>query len=387
MTGQDVKLLKADDAGDRSMWLAAWRECGREPFAHPAYVELFAGSPGEQARCLVARSDAGTAILPLVLRPIHHSVRGLRPRLQDAISPYGYGGPYGATNGSTVRVWSLLADWMRGEGVVSMFARLALDANRPTDLPVDAVVRTTAENIVVDLTRPEAEQWFHYEHKVRKNVKKALHAELSVTIQPQFADLAEFVALYHETMSRRDASSFYRFDHAFFEKVQGELSENCIAAEVRDCTGRLVSAELVLTSDRFLYSYLGGTQENAFPARPNDLLKHEVINYGRGTGRRGYVLGGGYSAGDGIFRYKRSFDPTGSVPFRTLRLIADQHAYALLTRSHLGPRPSDDEDEDEGFFPAYRAPVDGGDQARQAPPSDLVVQDGRQEHGERRPHG
>lgn len=386
MTGHEVAFLRADDESDRTAWLAAWRECSREPFAHPTYVELFARASGEQARCLVVRSGPAVAVLPFVLRPVPGECPGRGALLSDAISPYGYGGPYGTREDVTARVWSFLADWMRAEGVVSMFGRLALGAGYPADLPAGATVKAVADNIVVDLTRSGPEQWLHYDHKVRKNVKRALQAELSVTIQPQFTDLAEFVALYSHTMSRREADEFYKFELPFFERLQQEMAENCIAAEVRDRTGRLVSAELVLASDGFMYSYLGGTHEDAFPTRPNDLLKHEVINFGRATGRQGYVLGGGYQAGDGILRYKRSFDPTGSVPFRTLRLIADQHAYALLTRAHLGPRPSD-EDEDEGFFPAYRAPVDGGDHARQAPPSDLVVQDGRQEHGERRPHG
>ena len=387
MTSHDVTILSADDEDDRRTWLAAWRDCGREPFAHPAYVELFAGSPGEHARCLVARSEGSVAILPFVLRPIAHEVRELGPQVVDAISPYGYGGPYGNTRHLAARIWSPLAAWMRSEGVVSLFARLALDAVLPTDLPADTVVGTTAENVVVDLTRPEAEQWLHYEHKVRKNVKKALHAELSVTITSQFANLGEFVALYHDTMSRRDASAFYRFDYSFFETLQREMPENCIAVEVRDHVGRLVSAELVLSSDRLLYSYLGGTREDAFPARPNDLLKHEVINYGRETGRRGYVLGGGYSAGDGIFRYKRSFDPTGSVPFRTLRLIADGPAYALLTAAH-GCEDTVGEDGDEGFFPVYRRPVpgsqpgpDGLDARPSRSPMDMQAFRERQSHG------
>lgn len=357
MKGPSTQILRSDDAQDREAWLAAWRECGREPFAHPAYVELFAHSQGEQARCLVARDDSGTAIVPFILRPVSHNVQGLRSGLSDAISPYGYGGPYGTSKTLASGVWPLASEWMHEEGVVSLFARLALNAPEP-DLPDGAAVRPTADNVVVDLALTEAEQWLRYEHKVRKNVKKALRAELSATIRPRFSDLDEFVELYHDTMSRRSASSFYFFDRTFFVAIQDGLPESYVAAEVRDATGRLVSAELVLTSDQFLYSFLGGTREDAFPMAPNDLLKHAVIGYGRTTGRRGFVLGGGYSAGDGIFRYKRSFDPTGSVPFRTLRLIADSPTYDRLTEAHAheqsGARSACIDDD---FFPAYRGPA------------------------------
>jgi hypothetical protein len=355
MTRPRVHVLRSDDAQDREAWLAAWSECGSEPYAHPAFVELSASSPGEQAHCLVARDDAGVVMLPFVVRPVPHSVPGLRPGLRDAISPYGYGGPYGTSEPLAVGVWSLLSEWMREEGVISMFVRLALDAPEP-DLPDGASVRLTADNIVVNLAETEAEQWGHYEHKVRKNVKKALRAELSVAVHPRFTDLDEFVDLYHDTMSRRDASSFYYFDRTFFAVIQDHLPRNHVAAEVRDPAGRLVSAELVLTSERFLYSFLGGTREDAFPMAPNDLLKHTVIEHGRTTGRRGFVLGGGYSAGDGIYRYKRSFDPTGSVPFRTVRMIADSPTYDLLTAALVDQQAdAQSASVDDGFFPAYRS--------------------------------
>ena len=116
-------------------------------------------------------------------------------------------------------------------------------------------------------------------------------------------------------------------------------------AQVVDETGGVVSTELVLTGDRFCYSFLGGTRASAYPASPNDLLKHRVIEHGAEVGLAGYVLGGGYQPGDGIFRYKRSFDPTGIVPFMGVRLVADQAAYELMS----GPAI------DADFFPAYRA--------------------------------
>src|SRR5665647_550990 len=160
MKGPSTQILRSDDAQDREAWLAAWRECGREPFAHPAYVELFAHSQGEQARCLAARDDSGTAIVPFILRPVSHNVQGLRSGLRDAISPYGYGGPYGTSKTLASGVWPLASEWMHEEGVVSLFARLALNAPEP-DLPDGAAVRVTADNVVVNLAAAEADQWLH----------------------------------------------------------------------------------------------------------------------------------------------------------------------------------------------------------------------------------
>lgn len=353
-----------DNDRDRSEWLRAWAACGREPFAHPAYVELFArGKQG--ARCAVSTAGEETTILPFLLRPLEGecgSADSART-LFDASSPYGYGGPYSSPGADPASLWGELARWMREEGVVSFFGRLALDSSLPSELPSGATVVSDSENVVVDLTRDAEEQWRTYDHKVRKNVNKARRSDLTVDVRDTFTDVAEFARLYHSTMDRRQASTWYYFDAAFFGSIERDLPGGYVAAEVRDAAGTLVSAELVLASDRYLYSYLGGTTSEAFDLRPNDLLKHAVIDYGRASGRVGYVLGGGLSADDGIFRYKRSFDRAGCVSFRRLTMVADDAAYDALVADRLAAALRTDADArlQAGYFPLYRAPVVVGD--------------------------
>ncbi len=340
MTGTG-HALEARDPGDRAAWVDAWERCGREPFAHPAYVELFCREPGERAVCVVHRAPSSEAILPFVVRPVPARAGA---SAWDAVSPYGYGGPWPSAPTSDGTVWEEALRWMREAGLVSFFGRVGLFSPLPASQDVARDVRHVSDNVVVDLTRTADEQWMHYEHKVRKNVKKAQRAGLEVEVRPWFTDLAEFTDLYHGTMRRREAASFYYFDSAFFSALHDAMPDNVVAAEVRSPDGRLVSAELVLAGDTHLYSFLGGTRADAFRWAPNDLLKHAVIEYGRATGRRGFVLGGGYGPEDGILRYKSSFDPTGRHPFRTLRAVLDPAAYAALSR----------DDAAGDYFPAYR---------------------------------
>jgi len=248
---------------------------------------------------------------------------------------------------------------MAREKIVSLFGRLALDTPTPSDLPSGASVKSDSDNVVVDLTRLATDQWQHYEHKVRKNVKKAIRANLRVELKQSFSDLEEFSQLYESTMDRREASSWYYFGLDFFTSLTDRLNGSYIAAEVRDVTNCLVSAELILCSDKYLYSFLGGTLREAFPYAPNDLLKHAAIDYGRESGRSGYVLGGGYSKGDGIYRYKRAFDPTGCSPFRRMEMIADQGIYDSLVAERLRHECSGAPSAQlgDGFFPAYRRNV------------------------------
>lgn len=358
---QSVRLL-SNEGKDRESWLSTWEACGREPFAHPGYVESFCAHE-ETAHCAVVTTSHGEAILPMVLRVIPGGAGARTPELRDATSPYGYGGPFGDNPASLAGVWSVLAGWMADQQIVSMFGRLSLEAPIPAPLSAGVVVRSDADNVVVDLRRPAEEQWRHYEHKVRKNVNKALRAGLKVRVSDDFDDLGEFSALYGATMDRRNASAWYHFDEEFFASLTGRIKGSYLTAEVRDVDDRLVSAEVVLCSDKYMYSFLGGTLPDAFPHAPNDLLKHEVINYGRESGRIGFVLGGGYAANDGIFRYKRAFDPTGVVPFRRVEVVGDPASYRRLVEARLRDvhQAGAELGLADGYFPSYRAPFVGRD--------------------------
>ena len=97
-----------------------------------------------------------------------------------------------------------------------------------------------------------------------------------------------------------------------------------------------------------MYSYLGGTDEEYFAYRPNDFLKYHIIRWGFEHGYRQFVLGGGYGADDGIFRYKKSFAPEGIVRFYTGQAVFDSTGYDALCALRTDLPNS-------GFFPRYRA--------------------------------
>ena len=336
-----------DPVADRETWLEAWQATGREPFAHPDYVGLFAGDQ-DHPLALLDEQEEGRVLLPLVCRQLPG---GMGPGT-DAVSPYGYGGPFAVGAPDWRAFYEHLLGWMREAGVVSAFLRASLECAAPTldDLPGLRAVHL-ADNVRVDLGRSDDEQWRHVAHKVRKNVNKARRANLSVRITEGFADLSSFLEVYASTMTRRDADVRYRFDEDFFEAI-GQLSGCALVADVLDTAGRVVSTELVLVSDARYYSFLGGTLQDAFAHAPNDLLKHAVIEHGRAAGKAHYVLGGGYEPGDGIFRYKLAFDPEGIVPFFGIQLVGDQATYDALTRQGV-------EGDGEGgdYFPAYRRPA------------------------------
>lgn len=350
-TAGGFQVLAAADSASRQEWLRRWAQWpGREPFAHPAYVELFL-DPGEQAICLVWDRGGTSVLFPAVLRPLPPQLG--RPGY-DLTSPYGYGGPFlvAGTADGAAEFWAEFAAWARGQGIVSAFSRLSLFGDEL--LPVlPGVVRSSQRNVVVDL-RPDADVlWRSYEHKVRKNVNRARREGLEFEIDPTGETMAEFEAIYEATMERRDAAESYRFAGDFFARIRDELGGSFVVAGVRDA-GKLVSTELALVAGDKVYSFLGGTLQEAFPKRPNDLLKHELISWSKAAGKNYFVLGGGYGSDDGIFRYKASFAPGGQLPFSTWRYVVDPDGYQDLEARHAaaqavleGTRPA--------FFPAYRA--------------------------------
>lgn len=365
---EPFRILAADDPADARAWLSAWEAWPeREVFAHPAYVRLSAGA-GERARCALLTTPGGSVLYPFLHRDL--SVAGPPgaglpgagpPGPSDLTSPYGYGGPFvwGAADDDARAVlaasfWPSFDAWCAGAGVVSEFVRFHLGPGALLAFPGD--VRERMPNVVVPLDRAAETMWTGFEHKVRKNVNRARRSGVTVEFDRTGERLGTFLEIYEATMGRREASAHYYFPRTYFEAIHRDLPGQFVYAFAMH-EGRAVSAELVLVSASSLYSFLGGTLREAFDVRPNDLLKVEVMAWGQREGRTRFVLGGGVEPGDGIYRYKLSFAPSGSVPFSVGSRVHDAVQYDRLTdaRREAAARAGETWAPPETFFPAYRA--------------------------------
>ena len=352
-----LRVLDAADGEEREAWLAAWTEWeGREVFAHPAFVQLFA-QPGDRALCAVLdEMDAPGAILhPFLLRDLaRQPYAAAALPATDVVSPYGYGGPYawgaGREPAAAPGFWDALDQWSADHAVVAEFIRFPLLDPTGESYPGDRSERQL--NVVRSLEPEGGALWMDFEHKVRKNVNKARRSGVTVVADTTAERLDDFVRIYHQTMSRREAGQGYYFSRSFFETINTQLAGQwCYFHALLD--GRVVSTELVLVSAENVYSFLGGTDHEAFDSRPNDLLKFEVMEWARGQGKKRFVLGGGYQPGDGIFRYKLAFAPGGTVPFFAGTRVLRENAYEALVRGRAALEGVDWAPA-EGYFPAYR---------------------------------
>jgi Acetyltransferase (GNAT) domain len=328
-------------SADSADWLAHWISWpGREVYAHPGYVSLFEDER-TRAHCAGWRSEGGSVLYPFLLRDLRGEPFGVDAA--DVITPYGYGGAFfwgRDRDAVAAKFWEAFDGWAAEQPVVSELVRLALFEDELLPYPGDREQRLV--NVVRDLEPGADELWMDCEHKVRKNVKKARRAGVRIEFDVAGARLDDFLRLYLHTLDRRDAPERYRFSREFFER----LPEQRIYVHALHGDD-VVSSELVLLSEQSAYSFLGGTDSEAFELRPNDLLKWELILWAKEARKRRFVLGGGYGADDGIFRYKHSFAPHGLVPFFIGRRVLEPELYRELTE-RTGARA------DADFFPAYR---------------------------------
>lgn len=353
------RILNSENHDDKQVWLSAWESWpGREVFAHPDYVDLFTDK-NSCACCGISATPTGTVLYPFILRDISgepYYVQALGSAF-DIVTPYGYGGPFcfkcPDKSKLAKQFWEVFESWTSRQNIVSEFIRFSLLGDTVLDYPGEKEFKF--DNIVRDLLPDKETIWMDYEHKVRKNVKKAIRNGIHVETDENGYRLDDFLRIYNTTMDRRNADKGYYFGKSFFETISSQLFGQHIYFHA--CSGKkVVSTELVLVSSENVYSYLGGTDGDYFDSRPNDLLKHEIILWAKSHGKKRFVLGGGYQKDDGIYKYKSSFAPRGVVPFWVgYRVLNSEVCRKLVNaRTDYEKGKGTDWTPRAGYFPPYR---------------------------------
>ncbi|MFA5039002.1 MAG: GNAT family N-acetyltransferase [Candidatus Omnitrophota bacterium] len=354
---QPFQVWDASDEKQKVRWQELWRSWPKHDiFAHPDLAAIYAAG-GQRAMAVFYKAEKGCILYPFVKRSL-----GALPWVPrelasfcDTTTSYGYGGAYywgadEARSRISELFWKAYDEWARQERCVSEFIRFHLFDDDLAAYPGEKVERNA--NIVRSLTLTDDALWMDFEHKVRKNIKKARRSGLTFLADENGRYLEDFLRIYDQTMKRRNASGFYYFGREYFEALSRSLGPHKAYFHVLD-GGRIVSTELVLYSSQTAYSFLGGTEDEAFDKRPNDLLKYEIMGWARARGIKNYCLGGGYEPDDGIYRYKLSFAPEGELRFFTGQRVIDEARYNELMsareRFQGGWAPR------EGYFPRYRS--------------------------------
>lgn len=295
--------------------------------------------------------DGGTAAQYLyVKRPVPWLIQG--EQFFDTITPYGYGGPVliqGNPDPSFIdHFYFAWSEYCKNNRIVSEFVRYHLFDNQEFIKAFPGEVRYVSDNVVCLLSSDIDQLWMDSDHKVRKNVKKAQANGLVVSTDSTGEYLENFISIYNSTMERNDARSFYYFSKDYFQQIIETLKGHFMFFHVWK-EDIIISTELVIYSEKYVYSFLGGTLNDFYLLRPNDLLKFEIIKWSKESGHKAFILGGGYGGNDGIYRYKKSFSSSADAPFYVGKKIHNQVIYEELVKICQKKRKLD-----ESFFPLYR---------------------------------
>ncbi|TXF77542.1 GNAT family N-acetyltransferase [Chryseobacterium sp.] len=327
-----------------------------EPYFLMDYINTFSNGL-QDLICFSFTTKAGNKmIMPGYLKPV--VIDDETTEYFDFSTPYGYTGPFISeqiSDSDLTEFWTAVDSWYKSNKVITEFIRFNLSGNEKS---YSGTVFPTMLNIkgkIVD----ENLQWTAFDHKVRKNVKKAIREGL--TSQVFYHDISEeriseFYKIYIDTMQRTNAAKhfFYTLDQfKLFIKDNTDFAALC-TVYFDDIP---VSSELLLVSVDAIYSFLGGTVDTYFDKRPNDFLKVEALNWARLQGKKYYVLGGGYGYEDGIFKYKKSFFPNDVVSYYTGRKILNEEVYAELVEKVSALKEKRGFEplhlDDTSFFPLY----------------------------------
>ncbi|MRT93449.1 GNAT family N-acetyltransferase [Ancylomarina sp. 16SWW S1-10-2] len=350
-----MKILSTKIESEYLTWLNIWREWnGKEIFAHPDYLNLY--DDYSDAMCAVFKHDDKIVLYPFCLRDLSTDF-SLAQQSNDIISPYGYGGLYligdGDFNAIIEAFYLKFSEWAVSKNIISEFIRFDL-FNESRDKYNGDIIHNN-DNIVCDLTKGKELLWKEFKAKVRNNVRKATSNNISLKLDFNGDRIDDFLKVYYGTMDRRLAQATYYFNREFFLRIHEKLKGNFVYF-FAEKNGEVISADLVLISDTKIYSFLSGTDRDAFQYRPNDFVKYNIINWGVDEHKTDYVIGGGYKMLDSLFSYKKSFAPEGIIPFYVGKKIYNAELYNQLVEFKENEllENSDVLDRDSDFFPLYR---------------------------------
>lgn len=272
----------------------------------------------------------------------------------DIITPYGYGGPIITETSDHSKLLELYFASFKAfcaeNNIISEFMRFHLFDNILIRQNYYGEVINLSSNVIRDLQLPMDEIWLDFDRKVRKNYRRATKDGITLQLDQTGSGVREFLNIYYRTMERNSATNYYYFPESYFEDINLNLMGHYAYFHAM-MDQKIVSTELVLFSDKYAYSFMGGTSSEYYSSRPNDFLKVEIIKWCKESGKELFVLGGGYKKDDGIYQYKKAFSPNLAADFYLGKYIHNNDVYDRLVALREQEKSYD---KNTNFFPAYR---------------------------------
>lgn len=270
----------------------------------------------------------------------------------DLETPYGYGGPLVdlsiVPEESQIEFRSGLKSFCVKHGIVSQFVRFHPLLGNYKYLPLVIEGRCLRDTIYID-TSDAALIEKNMDAKHRNTVRKAERMGVTV-IQKSISEYEPFMEMYYETMIRDAADEYYVFNEQYFSSLKALGDNACIF--YAELEGKLISGAIMLFNNNFMHYHLAGTYDQYKNVSPSNLLLREAGLWAAQNGITRFHLGGGVSADDSLFKFKKKFNKYGRLSFVVGRTIFDKDSYDYLL--DIRERLDGTFDRDNSFMIQYR---------------------------------
>lgn len=255
----------------------------------------------------------------------------------DLDTPYGYGGVLldnDINKESQVDFKNQFDEYCRNNSIVSVFFRYhpLLDNYGKLDYFEDYFIHDT---IYMDTTSEEIINT-NLDSKNRNVIRKAIKNGVEIVIKP-ISEYQDFIGLYNGTMEKLNASYYYIFKDEYYKSL-GELKDNANIFYAY-YEGKPIAASIMLFNEQYMHYHLSGSDIEYRNLPATNLLLFEAAKWASNRGIKKFHLGGGLSADDSLFGFKKQFNKNDRVKFYLGKYIANKEAYDYLVnlRKELDP--------------------------------------------------
>lgn len=278
--------------------------------------------------------------------------------LYDIVSPYGYSGPLAHIEDRSIadKLWkaffAVFDIYCKENNIVSEFCRLhpIHDNHTPVRNFSDKIVRKNNDIVFIDLTLSE-EEIFRGMHEQRRRQARRAFKDPDLDVHFGISDNSGqcFFDIYTETMQRSEARPKYYFPMSFFndafEMLRGNIDITSISYK-----GNVIAAGLTLKYGEIAYYWLSGSKSEYFSLHPNILMICKTAFKLKKEGYKYFILGGGISGRDSLFRFKSRFSACFKEFYVYHKIhLAEKYGELVALRPNSGGTVGE-------YFPEYRRP-------------------------------
>ncbi len=336
---------------------AAWKqvlerlENRDDVFSSQEYFSLFEDR-NSKPELFIFEENGGIFVLPY----LKYSIPGYE--YCDFETGYGYSGPLSSNSDAYFinEAWRAFQGCCRNSGIVAGFIRFnPLTGNHAL---AGNIVRLYKDRkvVVLDITGQSIEGIWktEYSSNNRNKIQMALKNNVEVKTGDDIQALGVFHQMYLKTMDRLGADDFYRFEWAFFEKME-KLLKGSFTVLLGYKDGIPIASSLLLYGGNIITYFLSATEDEARKIGAANLLRHEAVLFGRQKGIRHINFGGGKTSAedDSLLRFKSGFSKD-SADFYYGTFLSDADAYNSICRDWEGKSTNDKKLKYGGRFLKYK---------------------------------